>query len=383
MHATKPIQLLVLQSTGFCNIDCDYCYLPDRNIRGRMGIEVLNRVAEEVVASDLWRPSSLVLWHAGEPMSTPPDWYANAHAALDRNSGRLRRIQFQSNGTLLDEDWVALLKTSGAGLGLSIDGPQWLHDRHRKDRRGSGTFARVMETVARLREESITFTNIATVTRDSLAVAEDIFAFFSDLAPEKLAFSIEEAEGANSTSTLYREDMLGRIEDFFFKMADLNFRSPAPLRIREVESVIASLIAPEGRLKISQEAELGRIVAIGITGDVALYSPELLTTRRTDGSYATVGNILEQSLAEICAGEAARQQHEEIARGVEMCHANCSYYGYCGGGSPANKYFETNRFDSSETWYCRIAKQATVRGVLRAIAAHSADAPGLQDLHLN
>src|SRR5208283_1786235 len=126
-----------------------------------------------------------------------------------------------------------------------------------------------------------------------------------------------------------------------------------PLRIREVESVLAGLIAPPGRTGVSQETRLGWIVTIGTNGDVALFSPELLTTRQANGEYATVGNILEQDFSTILYGERTRSLATEIGKGVGLCRSTCSYFAHCGGGSPANKYFETQRFDVSETWYCR------------------------------
>jgi uncharacterized protein len=370
----KTIQLLVLQSTAFCNIDCRYCYLPNRNVKGRMQDEVLSRVAVEIIPSRYWVPSSLVLWHAGEPLSLGPAWYAHAHEVLDGGTGRLKRIQFQSNGTPLDERWIDFLHSSGAMIGLSIDGPKWLHDKHRKDRAGNGTFEKVMAAARRLHAAGIGFTNIATVTEDSLSSPDEIFDFFQELRPKKLAFSIEEAEGANPCSTLYQDAMLDRVAAFFQRIALRNFASPSPLRIREIESVIAALIAPAGRFGQSQETELGRIIAIGTRGDVAVFSPELLTTRQSDGRFLTVGNILDQPFDDILNGDVVRSQSSEIEKGVDACRATCRFFGYCGGGSPANKYFETGRFDISETWYCRVAKKATVRGVLKAIAAQPAAA---------
>ena len=38
-------QLLILQSTPFCNIDCDYCYLPGRSRTERMSMATLRLAA--------------------------------------------------------------------------------------------------------------------------------------------------------------------------------------------------------------------------------------------------------------------------------------------------------------------------------------------------
>src|SRR5215831_16531197 len=63
-----PLGLLVLQPTPFCNLDCTYCYLPDRSNRKRMRPEVLERTFARVAESDLVSRPYTVVWHAGEPM---------------------------------------------------------------------------------------------------------------------------------------------------------------------------------------------------------------------------------------------------------------------------------------------------------------------------
>src|SRR6185295_14215355 len=44
------IELLVIQPTPFCNLDCSYCYLPHRSSTRRISPEVLRRTFERVFA---------------------------------------------------------------------------------------------------------------------------------------------------------------------------------------------------------------------------------------------------------------------------------------------------------------------------------------------
>ena len=48
-----PLELLVLQATPFCNLDCSYCYLPDRNDRSRMDMQVVEKAVERVIEAKL------------------------------------------------------------------------------------------------------------------------------------------------------------------------------------------------------------------------------------------------------------------------------------------------------------------------------------------
>src|ERR1700675_2930903 len=62
------LQLLVVQPTPFCNLDCSYCYLPDRDNKKVMASLTLETLARKVFAADLPAPQLSVVWHAGEPL---------------------------------------------------------------------------------------------------------------------------------------------------------------------------------------------------------------------------------------------------------------------------------------------------------------------------
>ena len=55
---------------------------------------------------------------------------------------------------------------------------------------------------------------------------------------------------------------------------------------------------------------------------------------------------------------------EDTHAGVERCRRECDFFALCGGGAPANKYFENGTFESTETAYCRNIIQLPIRIVL-------------------
>jgi sulfatase maturation enzyme AslB (radical SAM superfamily) len=60
------IELLVIQPTPFCNIDCRYCYLPDRNSKAVVASSTLLNLFSQVFASGWLQDCLSVVWHAGE-----------------------------------------------------------------------------------------------------------------------------------------------------------------------------------------------------------------------------------------------------------------------------------------------------------------------------
>src|ERR1700746_2937034 len=77
------IEMLVLQSTPFCNLDCSYCYLPNRSSKQRMTEQTLDRKFERVFSSPFVANALTVLWHAGEPLVPGVDYYERAFAILN------------------------------------------------------------------------------------------------------------------------------------------------------------------------------------------------------------------------------------------------------------------------------------------------------------
>src|ERR1700755_1157960 len=96
------ISLLVLQPSPFCNINCDYCYLPDRASKKRMPLEIVGATSEKVFAADLISGPLTVIWHAGEPLTVPISYYEKAFEDIRQKApaGTDIRHCMQSNGTL-------------------------------------------------------------------------------------------------------------------------------------------------------------------------------------------------------------------------------------------------------------------------------------------
>src|ERR1044072_3714142 len=79
-----PLELLVVQPTPFCNIDCSYCYLPDRRNTRKITAEIIERIFAWTFQSGLVREPFTLLWHAGEPTVLPASFYEEATFLLER-----------------------------------------------------------------------------------------------------------------------------------------------------------------------------------------------------------------------------------------------------------------------------------------------------------
>ena len=373
--AAGPLELLVLQPTPFCNINCSYCYLPDRQSTKKMSSETLRQSLDWVFASGLVREPFSLLWHAGEPLVMPVDFYEEAVALLGRANQSGVRVDhsFQTNATLIDARWCDFFLRHDVHVGVSVDGPTFLHDRCRRTRQGAGTLDRVLRGIRLLGEHQVPFFALTVLTAEALVYPDELFDFYRTSGISSVGFNVEEIEGPNISSSLLGPEARERFRRFFRRFVDLACSADPPLLVREFQTSTAALLGPRyGFGSRTQENKPWAIVNIDCEGNFSTYSPELLGfSSPRHGSFA-LGNVFRDSLDDVIASERFRALEEEIARGVDMCRQECPYFAFCGGSAPANKFFENGTFASTETMSCRLQKKVCLDVVLAWLEEHPA-----------
>lgn len=357
-----PLELLVVQPTPFCNLDCSYCYLPDRTDTRRMSLDTLARTFQWVAESGLVREPFSVLWHAGEPLVVPVAWYEGAAALLERHGrGWDVRQSFQTNATLIDDEWCRFFRRHRVDVGVSVDGPAFLHDRHRRTRQGRGTLDRVLRGVRTLREHDIPFNVITVLTADALDYPDELFDFYREHGVRGVGFNPEEVEGPHTASSLQAEGTVPRFRRFLARFLELAHSADPSIRVREFELSAAALLhARRGLTPRTQENRPFGIVSVDCEGNFGTYSPELLGLDSPhDGPFA-LGNVATDSLGAVLASPRFRRTEAAVAEGVRMCRDSCRYFPFCGGGPPGNKHFENGTFASTETLFCRLHLKASL-----------------------
>ena len=356
----KQIGLLILQPSPFCNIDCDYCYLAERSSTKKMSLEVLHKTLDRVFESGLVGGQLSVVWHAGEPLAVPLAYYEEAFrlmATWGIPEGKIVH-NFQTNGTLINDAWCEFFLKNHCSVGVSVDGPAHIHDKHRKDRAGKGTHDKVMRGIEFLKKHNVPFHTISVITADALEQPDEVFNFFKDNEIHSVGFNIEEQEGIHQISTLGGAvTTSGRIEKFMRRCYELQKAAEGSVRIREFDRAFQALARTEEMDKEvmdhnDQSMAFG-IISIDWQGNISTFSPELLGGKSAKYGEFCFGNTMTDSLLSIKNNPGFIRIAEEIQEGMKMCQESCQYFSYCGGGAPSNKYYENGSFASKETMYCR------------------------------
>lgn len=371
-------QLLVLQPTPFCNIDCSYCYLPTRSDRRQMDLDTLRLAARHLVDDGLLGSALGIVWHAGEPLVLPPPWYDAAFEVLEQELGDVADLQvslaLQTNATLVDERWCDFFLRHDVQLGVSVDGPAALHDRHRRTRRGGPTHARVLQGIRQLQARGVPFHAIAVVTAATLEDPAGFFDWFEAQGIRALGCNIDEAEGVHARSSLQGSAALEAAHAAFIAEG-LRRHQAGRVALREIAQAQQLLAAPLPRWAATATAVTWpanaqvqplALVTVNVDGDFGSFSPELPGQAWPAYGNFVLGNVHHGGYRQALQGPAFARLWADVRRGVQACATNCAYFEQCGGGAPANKLYEHGHLHGTETLYCRSMLQRPFDAVLAA-----------------
>ena len=365
---------MVVQSTSLCNLDCSYCYLPDRQRRRVFDLDLLPLLMRRILESPFCGPALELVWHAGEPLTLPCSYYDRATALIEESLERWAdgavRVQqhVQTNATLINDAWCDCFQRNRIVVGVSVDGPAAMHDAHRRFRRGQGSHALTLRGIETLRRRGIPFHAIAVITAAAMDDPEGLYRFFRDHGIGAVGFNVEEQEGVHGHSSMQGPRREAQYKHFLQRFWQLNEQDGFPVTLREFEEVIG-LIGADCRLRQNELNRPYSILSVDWQGNFSTFDPELLSVASSRYGTFNLGNIRELSLLEATHSERFQALWADVQAGVRQCQASCDYFGLCGGGMGSNKFWEHGRLDCSETSACRFRIQIPVQVLLERFEA--------------
>jgi uncharacterized protein len=362
------VDLLIVQPTPFCNIDCSYCYLTSRSNQATIQEPTLHALFSKLFASG-WTGRRLNLaWHAGEPTVLPVSFYQRAFAIMERYRPRHLEVthSFQTNGTLLNPQWCEFLRDPAIRIGVSIDGPPRINDINRVNRSGRSTFAKAITGIRLLRAEQIPFHIITVLSNESLRSARELHDFYVAEGIEHIGFNVEESEGDHVSGLQPGPAAWHAFKAFLAEFWSIAMREGKIKSIREIDQMVGAVYrAP--RPSCGTDPNAGRsnmltepfgILSMDHAGNLATFSPELLGQTNADYGDFIIGNVHTDDFTQLRNSPVLTKMLFDIQAGVSLCREQCPYFHVCGGGEPGNKLAENGTFASSATDHCRMTRMA-------------------------
>jgi uncharacterized protein len=171
-----------------CNLACDYCYYLDKvhlypGSNFRMTNVVLDSFTRQYIQAQSV-PEVVFGWQGGEPLLMGIDFFREAMACQRkyRRAGMRVLNTLQTNGTLLTDEWATFLRAHDFLVGLSLDGPQPMHDVYRRDKGGAGSFERAMDGLGLLHKRGVAVNILACVHSANANHPLQVYHFLRDEA---------------------------------------------------------------------------------------------------------------------------------------------------------------------------------------------------------
>jgi len=190
----KPLQTLLIKPAGpDCNMACTYCFYLEKELlfpetrHHRMTEDVLEKVIRQAMRQSGDQIS--FIWQGGEPTLMGLEFYQKS-IELQQHYGRGQAVGngLQTNGLLIDDEWIAFLKSYNWLVGLSLDGPQHVHDRYRRALNGDGTWEQVTACAERMLAADLAVNALVVVNDYSVQFPDEIYRFHKNLGLSHMQF---------------------------------------------------------------------------------------------------------------------------------------------------------------------------------------------------
>ena len=192
-----------------------------------------------------------ISWQGGEPALMGLDFYKRAvELEMKYGHGQYVGNGFQTNGILLDREWARFFKKYDWLVGLSLDGPEHIHDRYRLDKGHRKTWHTVEEKAKMLLEEGVAVNAMCCITDYSSEHAEELYTYYKNLGLTWMQFiPVVESDPANPALVAPFSLTAEKYGQFLITLFDMwlaDFQEGAPATsIRHFESVFHRYVGME------------------------------------------------------------------------------------------------------------------------------------------
>ena len=193
----EQVERICISVNTVCNLGCDYCYFFHPENRVEKSKPLSSDEIFTILEKSLWyhldfgfeKRIKINFVGSGEPLihwTNIRDGVAAFHKAYpDQQSIKFYTV---TNATLVTPAIAKEMKLLGIVPSVSVDGPKVIHDRHRLDHQGKGSFVRVMAGIEILRSTGFDVAINTTLTRDLLDSLDTYVAFIKASGFTKVIF---------------------------------------------------------------------------------------------------------------------------------------------------------------------------------------------------
>ena len=353
VKASREFQVFVKPVGSICNLDCQYCYylkkehLYPKGESFRMPDDILEEyIVQQIDASP--GPVIQFSWHGGEPTVLGLDYFRKIVTLQRKHKPSNQRIanSMQTNGTLLDEEWCRFLADEGFAVGLSLDGPQDIHDQYRVTKDGKPTYKQTIRGYELLRKHRVACDILCVVNAYNVQYPTKVYRFFKHLKAPYVSFlpMVEpqpDAEGGISPLTVPTEDWGAFLCTIFDEWLN-----------QDIGRIKVQIFEEAARTAFGQEHSL--CIFRPICGDIPVieHNGDFFSCDHFVDAEHCLGNIRQTPLVELLESPAQRAFGQaKLDTLPRYCQA-CEVRAMCHGGCLKNRFLQTPDGEAGLNYLC-------------------------------
>ncbi|WP_395853502.1 radical SAM protein [Cystobacter fuscus] len=351
------VQMLVVKVASRCNLNCSYCYvynLGDTTWKRQpkvMSREVVGTLLQRVRGHCLRHgvKSFLFIFHGGEPLLAGPEFYS--HFVEEARRILLPEVTpvftLQTNGTLLTDEWCELLASLKIRIGISLDGPKEINDKHRVDHAGKGSYdatRRGIDTVLASPHVRIPLSILSVINIESDPIA--VYEHLKEVGAKTVDFLLPEAThdrpypGWGKSEAPYADWLIAIFDRWFHE-------KPVPMRIRLFQEIMTDLLGGQSKLDTFGSSK-NEVLVIETDGGI---EPVGSLSICGDGFTKLGASVRTHEFEEALSTRLA-QDYYLSGQSLSGTCQQCPVHEVCAGGYLPHRFSQKNGFDNPSV-YCK------------------------------
>ncbi|MTK63913.1 MAG: radical SAM protein [Methanobacterium sp.] len=350
---------IILKISEKCNLACPDCYFFFHGDESHLRRPVIIR--EDVVhgvgrflmeaAREQGLRKVVIGFHGGEPLLIKKEFFAEICKLLKHYSNIVQlelKLNIQTNGTLIDNEWIDIFSEEDVQVGISLDGPKFHNDRTRPKVNGKSSYDDTLRGWSLIQkavsEKRIKPSGILGVASPYLDGGET-YGHFRDVFG---ATSVNFVLPAYCHDTHPGADYIDGVRYFMMGVyLEWKKRKDYGIRLRFVNSIMRHILletADEERMFIS---DVRNQISISSDGEIG---PEDVL-RSTHSDFRNSGIYIQNSnLKEIFAHPMWLSFGDGMTKIPDDCMP-CKWKNVCRGGRPWHRFSFENKFNN-KSLYC-------------------------------
>lgn len=352
----NPFSLLIKPAGADCNLRCAYCFYLDRaelypeQTCHRMREDTLTRLVRSYLALPF--PAHTFAFQGGEPLLMGEAFYRKLVALQKRYARPGARITncVQTNGTLITESLAQFFAQEHFLLGVSVDGPEAIHNLRRPNANGDGSHAMVMRGLDHLKAAQAEFNILTLVSKSNVGQPLEVYRYLRDTLGCHFLQFIECVEFAPDGSPLPDTITPDEWAHFIITLFDEWYaHDKTTVSVRLFDSILNRLLTGNAH-SCAMGGDCRAYFVVEHNGDIYpcdfFVRPEL----RLGNLHTEDWDELWEAPLHTTFGERKRQWHTTCT--------TCPYLKFCQGDCPKNRSGHDISADPSRlSWLCTAWKR--------------------------